>query len=721
MQTNEGWYLVAGFAIAIVAAAVVALASYSDINQYYNRVDWVTHTDVVLRTLDAARGDTFGSVAALQTYYQSGDRKNLDQLALSVSELQRTAAALRVLTVDNESQQRRLDRVDQSARRVATLTHDATQSASTIRREDALSMPIFVELAAALYQLRARFDPMSVAEQALLTERAANARATLHRSAMVMGIGGTVIFTWLLLVGGYAGLTTNRLKQTAVDRKKADDQFRSLLETAPDAMVLAGADGRMVLVNAQTEKLFGYARAELLGNSVDMLVPPRFREKHPRQRSQYFAEPKVRPMGAGLELYGLRKDGSEFPVEISLSPIETDDGRLVSSAIRDITDRQRAEEKVAELNARFRSLLETAPDAMVLAGADGRMVLVNAQTEKLFGYARAELLGNSVDMLVPPRFREKHPRQRSQYFAEPKVRPMGAGLELYGLRKDGSEFPVEISLSPIETDDGRLVSSAIRDITDRKQAEDTVRELNESQQRHAVQVEAANKELEAFSYSVSHDLRAPLRSIDGFSMALVEDYAGQLDVEGKGLLDRIRAATKRMAQLIDDLLNLARVTRTEMRYEVVDLSAMASSVLADLQSGDPARHVECVVGDHVVGHGDSRLLRVVLENLLGNAWKFTMNKPQARIELGMSRQNGAPVYFVRDDGPGFDMAYVDKLFGTFQRLHAATEFPGTGIGLASVRRIIQRHGGKTWAEGAVGKGATFSFTLAEHEGGHPSA
>src|SRR5271155_4572857 len=231
LQTNEGWYLVAGFAIAIVAAAAVALASYSDINKYYNRVDWVIHTDVVLRTLDAARGDTFGSVAALQTYYQSGDRKNLDQLALSVSELQRAAAALRVLTVDNESQQRRLDRVDQSARRVATLTHDATQSASTIRREDALSMPIFVELAAALYQLRAQFDPMSVAEQALLTERAANARTTLHRSAMVMGIGGTVIFTWLLLVGGYAGLTTNRLKQTAVDRKKADDQFRSLLET----------------------------------------------------------------------------------------------------------------------------------------------------------------------------------------------------------------------------------------------------------------------------------------------------------------------------------------------------------------------------------------------------------------------------------------------------------------------------------------------------------
>ena len=710
-----------GFATAIVAAVAVAWASYNDITQYYRWVGWVTHTQSVLVTLDGARGDTFSSVASLQTYFQNGDRKTLDRLELQLSELLRKTSELRALTVDNDSQQRRLDEVDQSERRLTTLAHRAVHTAGTMRGEDAVKAPLFGELGSTLYLVSAQFDPIFAAEQALLTKRTANARTASHRSAMVMGIGGGIIFTWLLLVGGYAGLTTNRLKQTAVDRKKADARFRSLLETAPDAMVLAGEDGRIVLVNAQTEKLFGYTRTELLGNTVEMLVPPRFRGKHPQQRSQYFAAPKVRPMGAGLELYGLRKDETEFPVEISLSPIETDDGRLVASAIRDITDRKRAEAKVAELNDRFRALLETAPDAMVLVGDDGRMVLVNAQTEKLFGYARAELLGNTVDMLVPPRFRGKHPQQRSQYFADPKVRPMGVGLELYGLRKDSSEFPVEISLSPIETDDGRLVSSAIRDITDRKEAEDKVRELNESQQRHAVQVEAANKELEAFSYSVSHDLRAPLRSIDGFSLALIEDYDGKLDADAKGLLDRIRAATKRMAQLIDDLLNLARVTRTEMRYEAVDLGAMAKSVLADLQSGDPQRSVECVVGEDIIGHGDSRLLRVVLENLLGNAWKFTMNKPRARIELGMSQQDGGPVYFVRDDGPGFDMAYVDKLFGTFQRLHAASEFPGTGIGLASVRRIIQRHGGTTWAEGAVDKGATFSFTLSEHDGGHPNA
>ena len=601
------------------------------------------------------------------------------------------------------------------------------QTASVMRGDDALRAPLFAQLSTTLYQVRGQFDPMSTAEQGLLIERTANARMTSNRSLMVMGFGGSLIFVWLLLVGGYAGLTANRLKQTDralvasqeqlardADRKKADDQFRALLESAPDAMVIVGRDGRIALVNAQTERLFGYSRGELLGNTVEMLIPGRFRRQHPQHRVGYFADPKVRSMGSGLELYGLRKDGTEFPIEISLSPIQTGDGTLVASAIRDISDRKKADDQ-------FRALLESAPDAMVIVGREGRIALVNAQTEKLFGYTRDELLGHTVEMLVPPRFRDQHPQRRSRYFADPKVRPMGAGLELYGLRKDGTEFRIEISLSPIETDDGRLVASVIRDISDRELAAQEMRRLNELDRRRAVQLEAANKELEAFSYSVSHDLRAPLRSIDGFSLALIEDHADQLGLEAKSFLDRIRAATKRMAQLIDDLLNLARVTRTEMRHEAVDLGAMAKSVLADLQSGDPQRSVECVVGEDIIGHGDSRLLRVVLENLLGNAWKFTMNKPRARIELGMSQQDGGPVYFVRDNGPGFDMAYVDKLFGTFQRLHAATEFPGTGIGLASVRRIIHRHGGRVWAEGAMDKGATFSFTLSEHHGGRPHA
>ena len=253
----------------------------------------------------------------------------------------------------------------------------------------------------------------------------------------------------------------------------------------------------------------------------------------------------------------------------------------------------------------------------------------------------------------------------------------------------------------------------LRGSNERLHVEIAERRLLEEQLQHRnIELAAVNDELEAFSYSVSHDLRAPLRSIDGFSQALLEDYADKLDEQGKDYLGRARAASQRMGILIDDLLNLSRVTRTEIRRESVDLSALAQLVGSELQQQDPDRQVTFEVAEGAVAVGDPHLLRTVLDNLIGNAWKFTGKHPQARLEFGITEDNGQRAYFVRDDGAGFDMAHANKLFRAFQRLHEVTEFEGTGIGLATVQRIINRHGGRVWAESAIGEGATFYFTLA---------
>lgn len=464
------------------------------------------------------------------------------------------------------------------------------------------------------------------------------------------------------------------------------------------------ATGRIASWCGEAEVVTGFSGADAIGQHVRILYSPEDGESqvpeahlHHAASEGLFHEEEWRP----------RKDGGRYWAEFLIYSVCETHGYQPGFAlmIRDITPRKLADDQLRKL---WRAV-EQSPTSVVITDVNGAIEYVNPKFTVLTGYTLADALGQN------PRILKSEVTPSSAY--SDMWNTILSGEEWRGefcnRKKNGELYWEFASISAVRNAEGQITHfvAVKEDITERKKVEEQIRVLNHDLEERANQLQALNEELAAFSFSVSHDLRAPLRRVDGFSQALLEDYADLLAGDGIDYLHRIRGSVGRMSQLIEDMLLLSQVTRSEMRHDRVDISAIAAEVAEDLRRSSPDRKVEVVIHPSMVADGDPRLLRIALENLIGNAWKFSSVRGDARIEVGHGNADAGEFYFVRDNGAGFDMKHAEKLFAPFQRLHSETEFPGTGIGLATVQRVIRRHGGRIWATGKVDCGATFFFSL----------
>ncbi len=502
--------------------------------------------------------------------------------------------------------------------------------------------------------------------------------------------------------------TRSEQAETRSERATRDSEvsYRRLFEAAKDGIFILDINtGRITDVNPFLIELLGFSRSEMLGKTIGELSPFKDIESNQAMLERLQTVGFVRYEDLPLQA----RDGRKMDVEFVSNVYDDGGKKVIQCNIRDITER-----KVEEMvSLRLAAIVEFSDDAIMGKDLRGIVTSWNAGAEKEFGYAASEMIGHSTRRLIPPERQEEEVRILAQIARGKSVRH----FETMRLRKDGSTFHVSVTVSAIKDSAGKIVgaSKVVRDITVRKQAEETIHRLNaELEQRvieRTVELEAANKELEAFSYSVSHDLRAPLRTVDGFSQAVLEDYGPQLPEEGRRQLETIREGAQKMGMLIDDLLLFSRLSRAPLNKHEVNNDQLVRSVIDELGSQLAGRQIDLRIEKLPSSAGDSALLKQVWTNLLSNALKYSRLRENAVIEIGCSRQHGQNVYFVRDNGAGFDMRYSGKLFGVFQRMHLAEDYEGTGVGLAIAQRIIHRHGGRVWADAAVDRGATFSFTL----------
>jgi PAS domain S-box-containing protein len=513
---------------------------------------------------------------------------------------------------------------------------------------------------------------------------------------------------------------------------ESEARFRSLFEQSADAILLL-ENGVFTDCNPATvEMMRAGSKQQMLSLHPSRLSPPSQPDGRPSaEKADEMIRIALERGSHRFEWIHRRLDGTDFPVEILLTSIATEDRQVIHTVWRDITERKQIElalqeahdelerkvqERTAalsEANALLQALMDNMPDHIYFKDTKSRFIRNSQSQANLLGLRDPSEAVGKTDF-------DFFPHAAKSYAEEQEVMRSGRPLvdfEEWVLWPDGREMWVSTTKMPLRNSEGETIGifGISRDITERKRSEQAIRQLNADLEKQAEQLQAANKELEAFSYSVSHDLRAPLRAIDGYTRILVEDYESILDDEGKRICGVISREAQRMGQLIDDLLAFSRLGRKEMYASRIDMKALAASVFDELLKEEKRENIDFNLRDLPMAQGDSSLIRQVWVNLLSNAIKFTSKKGRAIIEVGSQESTDEDIYYVRDNGAGFDMEYSNKLFGVFQRLHSESEFNGTGVGLAIVQRIIRRHDGRVWAEGEVEQGATFYFALPHKE------
>lgn len=474
-----------------------------------------------------------------------------------------------------------------------------------------------------------------------------------------------------------------------------------LLESATDAMIIIDREGRIIIANPTIEQLFGYPRQELIGKSMEILLPERVRKAHYFHLTDYFAQPHARTMGARMELLGLRQDGSEFPVDVSLSPLKTEQGLLVMATIHDITRRKQAEEALRESEARMRAIFDTAVDGIITIDERGIIERFNPAAERMFGYSEAEVAGNNVSMLMPAPYHEAHDGYLAHYLQTGEKKIIGIGREVVGLRKDGTTFPMDLAVGETRQGERRMFTGTVRDISERKLAEEQrallMREL-----------ESANEELKNFGYVVSHDLKAPLRAIGSLANWLSTDYADKFDDEGREHMRLLISRVHRMDRLIDGILQYSRVGRVKEVAVAVDLNRLVREVIDML--APPENIAISVESSLPTVLSEPTRIQQVFQNLLSNAIKY-MDKPEGKIRIACSAEGRQWKFSIADNGPGIEQQHFEKIFQLFQTLAPRDRVESTGVGLALVKKIVEMYGGRIWLESTVGQGSTFFFTL----------